>query len=723
MKRRKSLFAFSIFASVLMFTAACSKTPVYVLPTLAPTYTPTPAPEDNNGPTPTPAPDINNTKILDLNGEEFNQISNFSIRGSGSLSVKPIAYTGSYSFYLSNRGDAWNGVTLNFSDTSGKVYDVVGKEIHVAAFVYQETGETQDFSFSLSVKKPDGTTDTPESISVNSVPSGKWTLLEGDIPVYANVTSPTVSLVMSSSKDAFYFDDIRLTYDEASTVAINKEYNMKTLDVLYFDFEDGESPLTQRGSASMSVVSNGADGSAKCLYVSERASTWNGVQIDLTEYGLAGSKIWISYSAKHLAEHDTTVMASVQYDKGNSDEVSYTNAVKPDPFSANEWFEASGSYTVPSTTTTLTLYFETTGTEDFYLDNVLISTKDPSTITIEKNEQGGGSVVVESPDKIDTTGFVNILTLSADGSGNEESMFSLRGSAKVSTTTKGRTNSGFSITGRTAAWNGVGLTFTGLDGTAYDVIGKQVYISAWVYQNSGSTLDLSATLQVIKADGTVTWPERATIASLPSGQWTRVEGLLPVYANIKSPQINFEIPTSDTADFILDDIVISYDPNSSVPANAEYDVVEEKHEFSKIELSFEDNNAFFQGRGNGKPSIVYGGHASNYCLAVTGRSSTWHGVQADLSEYDLAGKTLEVSYWVCHDSSTPFAIKLSAELNDGGDTYYRTIVPGDVIADGKWVQYTATYAVPATAKKFMVYFESDVADASFFIDDMTISVQ
>ncbi|MGN1084148.1 MAG: carbohydrate binding domain-containing protein, partial [Lachnospiraceae bacterium] len=693
MRRRKGIFAFSLFASVLLFMAACgNNAPTYVLPTLAPTYTPTPEPVKDDGPTPTIAPDANNTKIIALDGEDFNQTSHFSIRGSGSISVKPVAYSGSYAFYVSGREDTWHGVSLNFSDADGNVKNVIGKKIHIAAWVYQETGAPADFSCTLQVKKPDSTSDTPESISITGVPSGTWALIEGDIPVYANITNPTVSIEMSSSKDPYYFDDIRVTYDPTSTVPANSSYNVASFDGFYFDFEDQVTHLAERGTGKPSIAAGGCEDGEYCLFVSGRTASWNGAEIDLSEYGLAGSKIWISYSAMHDGKQKTKVTCSLQQRASGATSDKYANITSTDSVLPGEWAEASGSVTIGNTAESVILYFETGGTEDFYIDNVMISSKDPSTITIGKDPQGGGSTIVDTSDVIDTTGFVTIHSLTADDRDNETQILSSRGSASPTVVGNGHSGNGFLISGRSAAWNGVGLDFKNLDNESFDVIGKQVYVSCWVYQDSGEPLDFSATLQVNKPDGTATWPERVSIEVLPSGQWTHVEGLIPVYANVKVPQINFEVPGSDTADFILDDIIIAYNPKSKVEANPDY-VIAEKEAFSTVQLDFEDNNAYFVGRGNAKPSIVYGGHESDMCLAVTGRTASWHGVQADFSKYDLAGKTLDITYWVYHEYTTPLEINMTAEQNDGETTTYTPVIVGEAIEDGKWVKYNNTYTV------------------------------
>ena len=158
MKKRKHLLAFSLVTAMLLSLAACgggSGSNKGNLPTLAPTYTPTPIPDSKGAPTPTPALDANYTKIIELNGEDYNQTSHFAVRGTGSLSVKPVAHTGSFSFYVTGRDNPVDGFSLNFSDKDGAVANVIGKNTHAAAWVYHECDTPQDFALVLQVKKPD----------------------------------------------------------------------------------------------------------------------------------------------------------------------------------------------------------------------------------------------------------------------------------------------------------------------------------------------------------------------------------------------------------------------------------------------------------------------------------------------------------------------------------------------------------------------------------------
>ena len=720
MKKRRSFLAVSFLMAVTLFMTSCSSSGDYgVLPTLAPRNTPTPALEENTGPTPTTAPDANNIKIIALDGEDYNQVSNFKIRGICSPSVKKIAHSGAFSFYVSGREDANSGVYLDFTDANGEQINVSGKKVHVAAWVYQETGSVATFVCRLQGKRPDGVTDSPESITISGVPSGQWALIEGDIPIYANLINPNVSIEMSSSKDPYYFDDIRLTYDPNSSVPANAAYGATDFEGVYCDLEDQSFPFVSRGTAVPKVTNDSYNGDY-ALSVTGRTADWNGVQVDLSEYGLAGSKIWIEFAAKHDAKQKARVICSMQWTAVGSATEKYNNITTTETVLPGDWVEGSGVYTVPSNAETVIIYFEAEGLCDFTLDDIIISGKDPALGGGPgqggNQSQGGSSGAV-----IDTSKYTIIHSLKAEDE-VESQIFVPRGSATLEIKKRGYSGSCFEVKGRTQAWNGLGIDFKNLNNQSFDVIGKEVYISFWVYQETGSPMDFSATLQVNKPDGTATWPERVAVEGIPSGQWTFVEGTVPVYANVKVPQINFELPGSDTADFLLDEIIIGYDPNSSVAPNAEYEE-QVKVPFETIELDFEDNEAYFQTRGSGQPSLVYGGHESDMCMAVKGRLQNWHGVQADLSQYDLAGKTIDVTYWVYHEYTTPLQVNMTAEQNDGETTTYTPIVTGSEIEDGKWVKFNNTYTIPMGVKKIIVYFESPNETAEFYIDDITIKLQ
>lgn len=719
MRLKRILPVLAVTTMVTAGLAACGGKKGPALPTLAPT--PTPKAYEGSGPKPTEAPDRNYTKIIELNGEDFNQTAQLSAN-SGKITVQKTPHTGEYAFCLMDREDASMGVSVNLARLNDGKYDVIGKKAHIAVWVYQETGKKADFTCTLTVKKEDNTSSTPASLTYSDVPSGVWYLIESDLEVPAGVKNPTVSFGMNSSTDAFYFDDLRFSFDPKSKVDALNEETKRNVEIMFFNFEDNDAHFVSRGSGTGTVKNDGVDGS-KCLLVSNRTSNWNGVQIDLTEYNFAGKKVYITFNAKQMGSGKAKVIGTFELKERNSESIQYPNVASTDSISPNTWAKASGSYDVPANAESVILYFETGSTENFSIDNVLITTLDPKTIDMSAlKPDPKGIVASENEAVMDTSRFTRIHYLTADSGKSEVDIMNSRGCSKPpQVTNHGKFENGFLISGRTATWNGMGIDFTSIDGKKFDVIGKEIFVSFWVYQNSGETVEFNATLQVNKPDGSTAWPERISITSLESGKWTYVEGTIPIYANVTVPMLNFEIPSHETCDFMLDNITVMVDLNSSIPENESY-VVKEKKQFTKLSLDFEDNNAYFEGRGNARATIAYGGHASNKCMGVVGRTASWHGVQADLSDYDLAGKTVNVSYWVYHEYATPISIAFTAQQNDGTNETYTSVVPATEVKDGKWIQFTNTFTFDSNAKKYYLYFESPSETAEFFVDDVVIEL-
>ena len=721
MKYNKLVALGAFTCMVVSSFAACgknSKDPV--LPTLAPTPTEKPVGPSSEGPTPTPRPDAKNTTIFDLNGEDFNQTSVITVN-SGKVEIKKVAYAGEYSFQISGREDSSQGSSFNFTDLKGTRVNVVGKKIHFAAWVYQETGSEQSFRLNLSMKRMDNTS---AFVSVNTVnvPDKTWTLVESEVEIPSNCKNPSLSLYMDSSADDYYFDDIRITYDPASSVAADASLDLNAVEALYFNFEDDEVHFTSRGTGVGTIAFGGVN-DGKCVKVTGRTQNWNGIELDLSSFNFGGKKLYVDFMAKHENSEQLKVNCTVEVRVSGSENATYSNVGMTESMRSNTWTKGTGVYEVPEDVENIKLYFETGALEDFYMDNILISVKSPDTIDFDGivTDANGVVSITENKEKIDTSSFTVIHKLSGDNANKEIELLRSRGSAKLQVTNQGHHSYGFLVSGRTAAWNGVGIDFTNINGKSFDVIGKEIFVSFWVYQESGETVEFNGTLQVTKPDGGAAWPERVGVTSLPSGKWTYVEGIIPVYANITMPQINFEIPGHDTADFVLDDITIMVNENSKVPDRDDY-IVKAKAPFTGISLAFEDNNAYFQTRGNGKPSIVNGGHESAKCMKISGRSSSWHGVQADLSEYDLAGKTIKVSYWLYHEYEVPISVAFTAQQNDGTNETYTPVVAATEVQDGKWVQFTGTFTFDSNAKKYYLYFESPSETAEFYVDDVVIEL-
>lgn len=323
----------------------------------------------------------------------------------------------------------------------------------------------------------------------------------------------------------------------------------------------------------------------------------------------------------------------------------------------------------------------------------------------------------EAPSNVTADGKIIIHDITFE-SKRDSLYFGQRGNAATFWGTIGCNSDGsLQVNGRSAAWHGVSIGFTDATYTAHDVIGKEVYVSFDAYQETGAPIGFSCTLQVNKPDGSTTWPERVSTDALPSGEWVHMEGMIPVYANASAPSLNFETMGEGTenVEFFIDNVLVTYDPNSSVGPNPDFEPAA-KVAFENVSLDFSDNNAYFGARGDSVPTVVDG------ALYVSGRTSSWNGAQVDYSAYDLAGKTITVSYKAKHDEAGDIEINVTMQESDGTDTTYNRVASSGSVAPGEWVTVTGSYTIMDTTVAPTLYFEA-TDTASFYVDDVTITVE
>lgn len=271
----------------------------------------------------------------------------------------------------------------------------------------------------------------------------------------------------------------------------------------------------------------------------------------------------------------------------------------------------------------------------------------------------------------------------------------------------------FSIVGRNEGWHGVSMSIPA------EYIGKVLHVSFWAKHDVGEPITISATLQVTKPDGSSGWPERANNEAVPSGEWVLIENDIPIYADVTSPVLCWE--ATDTYDFCIDDVLVTVVEGATAEAQYQDLVVPDLSGVEKVSLTFNDENLFFGNRGDGTPAIVSGGHDDDFAMQVTGRTATWNGAQVDLSSYNLAGRTIDVSYWVKVEEATEVNITLEENFSDGADTAYNRVASSGELTPGEWTQVTGTIEVGANTSKPILYFESPSETASFTVDEVVIS--
>lgn len=137
------------------------------------------------------------------------------------------------------------------------------------------------------------------------------------------------------------------------------------------DFDSGETKFTGRGSASVEVVNNQVQSGDNSLYVSGRASLWNGTTVDMTEYMKDGIRYiinaWVFYDVG-----GDTVQFDSKVERNGNQYLSFASTVAK----RGEWTEITGSILMPEGTESASVYFETASGDteivDFYVDNIKI---------------------------------------------------------------------------------------------------------------------------------------------------------------------------------------------------------------------------------------------------------------------------------------------------------------------------------------------------------------
>ena len=140
--------------------------------------------------------------------------------------------------------------------------------------------------------------------------------------------------------------------------------------LLYSDFENGLSGWDGR-SATVDATSNEAASGKQSAAVTGRTAEWNGIAYDISSLCPAGTVIDVSAKVKQKSGSAVGFKLTVQYGSGNGAEYD-TFAEKS--IGSGEWGTISASkYTVKSGSSPL-LYIETdAGSDDFYVDEIVIS--------------------------------------------------------------------------------------------------------------------------------------------------------------------------------------------------------------------------------------------------------------------------------------------------------------------------------------------------------------
>nr|AAB95325.1 family 10 xylanase [Caldicellulosiruptor sp. Rt69B.1] len=301
-------------------------------------------------------------------------------RGTGSDAqisvVDTVAHSGSKSLYVSGRADTWQGARIDMTNLLEK-----GKDYQFSIWVYQNSGSEQEITLTMQRKNADDSTKYDTIKWRQKVASGVWTEVSGSYTVPQTATQLIFYVESPNATLDFYLDDFTVIDKNPPVV------NPGLIKSCNFESGTAEDFVARGSGVTVTVVDNVYYHSeTKALYVSGRADTWQGAQIDMTNLLEKGKdyqfSIWVYQNSGSDQKITLTMQRKNADDSTNYDTIKWQQTVP-----SGVWTEVSGSYTVPQTATQLIFYVESpNATLDFYLDDFTVIDKNPVTIPAAAKE-------------------------------------------------------------------------------------------------------------------------------------------------------------------------------------------------------------------------------------------------------------------------------------------------------------------------------------------------
>jgi endo-1,4-beta-xylanase len=398
---------------------------------------------------------------------------------------------------------------------------------------------------------------------------------------------------------------------------------------LKFDFESGIQGWTGRGtSTTVETVYKVAYEGEYSLKVSGRNSSWDGAVVDITPNISVNTTYTVSMFVYHndAKPQRFSVYAYVKDSAGEKYIQIADKVVMP-----NYWKQIFGKLTIttsnPLQNVKLLVCVPSNKSLEFYVDSVIVTSAQPAQSGIVK------SSTFESGS---TEGW------QARGTGSDAQI------SVVDTVAHSGSKSLY-VTGRAQTWQGAQIDLTSLLEK-----GKEYQFSIWVYQNSGSDQNITLTMQRKNADNTTNYDTIKWQQTVPSGVWTEITGSYQVPQTATQLVFYVESPNA-TLSFYLDDFsAVDKNPPVVNPGLIK-------------SCTFESGTTEdFVPRGSTVSLTVYDSvyyHSGKKALYVSGRTSTWHGAQMDLTSLLEKGKDYQFSIWVYQDSGSDQKITLTYGKN------------------------------------------------------------
>lgn len=654
---------------------------------------------------------------------DFEDGSNGGFRGRGSAGAKVTsenAYSGN-SLLVTGRVEYWSGAEKDLTDMASG-----GAELEISAYVRNNEDHDITVNMVLQEEKGEGSTEYNWIQGEVMIHAGEWRQLSGEIVMNQKTTAAVLYFESANAEASFSIDQVVITVREAKeeppgpTPVLEELHPVMPFEKKTIDFEDGSLFFTNRGDAKGGITEDAHSGTY-ALRVTGRAQSWHGVEKDLTEAGLSGKGLQVTYWAKNIASVSTEIILTLQETDGEG-KVTY-HRVAGGEAAPGQWVRLSGSINIQPETVQPVIYFESSdAAASFLIDDITMEVigwirndengksdgkdeeRKEERRKEERQEDGNpDSRSVTEAEKNNVPPFERLVIDFENG----ETFFDNRGDAKGSVTDRAHGGQkALAVTGRTETWHGVGKSLEGAK-----IAGRNLAVTFWARNDSLETMEIILTLQEEATSGEIVYSRIAGEEAKP-GEWVELGGNIDISEDTVRPEIYFE-SSDKTAAFCMDDIVLT------VGAVTE-DTVQP---FESMKIDFENGGIFFDNRGSAKATITTDAHESEKALAVSGRSEAWHGVEKDFTGTGLGGNMLKVSFWVKHDEYIAQEIILSMQEEDkSGEIMYNRVAGAAEVPAGEWVEITGEYQVDPEAVKNILYFEAMDPSAAFIIDDVELTV-
>lgn len=282
-----------------------------------------------------------------------------------------------------------------------------------------------------------------------------------------------------------------------------------------------------------------------------------------------------------------------------------------------------------------------------------------------------------------------------------------------------------SVSGRTANWQGVSASSTGLleQGATYA-------FSAWVKLPAGTegTSGIHFTAEQTPAAGgssTYTWIGSAADAT--DDGWVQIGGSFAFPDDVASANVYVEAAAIGTAhpSFLVDDLTITTEDAGSGP-----DPVEEVVLDSDFEAGL-DGWALRGGSGDTTAAVELStaqAHEGAQSAAVVDRATQGDGIGHDVTGLLDPAVTYELTAWLRFGDGQPVDdVWLSRANTDGGSTAFATIAQFDGVTNDGWTEVTASFQ-GSDAEASLLYFETRWDNGAagntsdLYVDDVVLRV-